>query len=76
MMLTDAQLLEVYDREVRRECEWTRMRREVQPNIVRHVLEGVGHGGGLVSWSALTAENADAEIADADCILPYGQQWI
>ena len=63
MKLTDAQLLEVYDRQVRRECEWTRMRREVQPNVVRHVLEGVGHGGGLVSWSALTPENADGEIA-------------
>ena len=62
MMLTDAQLLDAYDRQVRRECEWTRMRREMQPNVVRHVLEGVGFGGGMVSWSDLTPENADAEI--------------
>ena len=61
-MMNNAQLLEAYDRQVRRECEWTRMRREVQPNVVRHVLEGVGHGGGLVSWSDLTAGNADSEI--------------
>jgi GNAT superfamily N-acetyltransferase len=61
-MMDDTQLLEAYDREVRRECEWTRMRREVVPNIVRHVLTGAGSGGGMVSWSDLTAENADAEI--------------
>jgi len=62
-MLTDAQLLQAYDAQVRRECDWTRMRREVLPRVVRHVLTGIGSGGGLVSWSDLTAQNADAEIA-------------
>lgn len=61
-MMNDAQLLKTYDREVRRECEWTRMRREVVPNIVRHVLTSTGTSGGLVSWSDLTPANADGEI--------------
>ena len=30
--------------------------------MVRYTLEGVGLGGGFVSWSRLTAENVDAEI--------------
>jgi GNAT superfamily N-acetyltransferase len=63
MTLTDAQLLQAYDRQVRRDCHWTRMQPEVLPRIVRHVLTGEGSGGGLVSWSDLTAENADAKIA-------------
>ena len=52
-MMNDEELLQLYDREVRRECEWTRMRREVVPNIVLHVLTGAGSGGGLVSWKPL-----------------------
>jgi len=62
MTRTDAELLEIFDREVRQTCEWTRTRREVLPNLVRYTLEGVGVGGGFVSWSRLTPENADAEI--------------
>jgi GNAT superfamily N-acetyltransferase len=38
------------------------MRREEFPNLVRHTLEGVGMGGGYISWSRLSPENADAEI--------------
>jgi GNAT superfamily N-acetyltransferase len=62
MTYKNAELLDIYDREVRQACEWTRMRHEVLPNVVRHVLEGIGMGGGFVSWSRLSAENADAEI--------------
>jgi hypothetical protein len=62
MNLTDAELLSLYDREVRQACEWTRMCREVLPNVVRYTLEGVGVGGGFVSWSKLSPENVDSEI--------------
>ncbi len=62
MSYTDAELLSFYDREVRQTCEWTRMKREVLPNVVRYTLEGVGVGGGFISWSRLTAENVDTEI--------------
>lgn len=61
MKLTDSQMLEIFDREVRQSCEWTRMRREVLPNVVRYIEEG-SDPGGFVSWSHLTAENAEWEI--------------
>jgi hypothetical protein len=55
-------MLAVFDREVRRECQWTRMRREALPRVVRYTLTEVGVGGGYISWSDLSADNADAEI--------------
>lgn len=61
MSLSDSHLLEFFNREVRRECEWTRMRREVLENIVRYIEEGEKPGG-MISWSQLTAATADAEI--------------
>lgn len=60
--MNEAEILAIFDKEVRRECEWTRMRREVLPNLVRYTLTGVGYGGGHVSWSNLNEENADAAI--------------
>lgn len=62
MTYKDAKLLSIFDREVRQACDWTRMRREVLPNVVRYILEGIGVGGGFVSWSRLTIDNGDAEI--------------
>ncbi|KAF0112254.1 MAG: hypothetical protein FD147_315 [Chloroflexi bacterium] len=62
--MNNSELLELFDREVRQECEWTRMKREVLPGIVRYTLMGVGSGGGFISWSGLTAETADAAIAN------------
>lgn len=61
-ILTDDELLSIFDREVRRACEWTRMRREVLPGIVRYTEEGRADGSGFISWSGLSAANADAEI--------------
>ena len=60
--MDNAHLLETFDREVRRDADWTRMRREVLPNLVRHVPEGAVVGGGYITWSQLAADNADAEI--------------
>lgn len=62
MTLTNRELLDIYEQELRRECEWSRMRREVLPNVVRHIPEGIGTGEGLISWSDLNAGTADAEI--------------
>ncbi len=61
MRLTDSQILELFDREVRRSCEWTRMQREEFPNLVRYIEEG-DVPGGFVSWSQLTEKTADEEI--------------
>lgn len=60
--MNDAEILAIFDKEVRRECEWTRMRRDVLPNLVRYTLTGVGYGGGHVSWSDLTGDSADEAI--------------
>ena len=49
--------------EVRRECEWTRMRREALPHLVRYTLIGVGNGG-VISWSDLTVDTAESAIQD------------
>ena len=60
--MEDSEILAIFDKEVRRECEWTRMRREVLPQLVRYTLTGVGDGGGYISWSALTVDIADDAI--------------
>ena len=60
--MNNSELLAIFDKEVRRECEWTRMRRDVLPNLVRYTLTDVGHGGGHISWSDLTTETADMAI--------------
>ncbi|PKN83603.1 MAG: hypothetical protein CVU46_16505 [Chloroflexi bacterium HGW-Chloroflexi-8] len=60
--MDNSEMLAIFDKEVRRECEWTRMRRDVLPNLVRYTLTDVGHGGGHISWSELTNETADAAI--------------
>ena len=60
--MKDFDILAIFDKEVRRECEWTRMRREVLPNLVRYVLTDIGNGGGLISWSEMNPINADETI--------------
>ena len=60
--MQNSEMLAIFDKEVRRECEWTRMRREALPQLVRYTLTGVGNGGGYISWSNLTADSADAAI--------------
>lgn len=60
--MNETEMLAIFDKEVRRECEWTRMRRDILPNIVRYTLTDVGHGSGHISWSDLTSDTADAAI--------------
>lgn len=62
MSMTDSEMLDIFEREVRRECVWTRLRREVLPQVVRHIPDGINTGGGMISWSALNEDTADGEI--------------
>ena len=62
--MNNSEMLAIFDREVRRECEWTRMRREVLPNIVRYTEIDNPEGGGFISWSSLNEINADAAIKE------------
>jgi hypothetical protein len=57
-------MLAIFEKEVRRECEWMRMRREALPHLVRYTLTGVGHGGGFISWSELSADNVESAIQE------------
>ena len=56
------EILAIFNKEVRQECEWTRMRREVLPHLVRYILTDVGNGGGLISWSELNNDNVEEII--------------
>ena len=54
------ELLSLYDSELRREVEITRMRREVLPGVVRYVE--YGNLGGFVSWTDMNAADPDRVI--------------
>jgi GNAT superfamily N-acetyltransferase len=60
--MDSSKMLTIFEKEVRRECEWTRMHREALPNLVRYTLTEVGEGGGYISWSDLTADTAETAI--------------
>ena len=62
--MEDSELLRVFDKEVRQECTWTRMRRDVQPGLVRHVLNEGTSSGGLISWTDIPADSVDGVIAE------------
>ena len=62
--MNNNEMLAIFDREVRRECEWTRMEREVFPNLVRYTETDNPNGSGFISWSALNEKNVDAAIEE------------
>jgi GNAT superfamily N-acetyltransferase len=62
--MNNNEMLAIFDREVRRECEWTRMEREEFPTLVRYTEMDNPKGGGFISWSALNENNVDAVIEE------------
>ncbi len=54
------ELLSLYDAELRRKVEITRLRREELAGVVRYIE--VGNQGGFVSWAEMTDANADQVI--------------
>jgi hypothetical protein len=56
-----AQLLAIFDQEQRRDVMFYGSRREVTPEVVRHVVTEA-HGGGYILYSQLDAANADRVI--------------
>jgi hypothetical protein len=61
--LSIAQLLAIFDQEQRQDVRFFDVRREVTPEVVRFVpREGMESDGGVVVYSCLNAENADAVI--------------
>ncbi len=60
--MNDAELLALYDREMRIEVEHPRMVKEAFPDLVRFLRPGPGMS--FISYSRLTAENADGRIRE------------
>lgn len=60
--MTPTEILALYDQQQRRDVEHPAMRREVVPNVVRHV-EIAGQDG-VVLYTTLTAANADETIRE------------
>src|SRR3712207_37584 len=60
--MTPSEILALYDQQQRRDVEHPAMRREVVPNVVRHVeIDGQD---GVVLYTTLTAANADQAIRE------------
>jgi hypothetical protein len=60
VLLKSEELLRLYDAELRRKVEITRMRREELPGVVRYIE--AGNQGGFVSWAEMNEANADQVI--------------
>jgi GNAT superfamily N-acetyltransferase len=56
-------IIDLYDQDQRKDVVYPGMRREVTPDVVRHV-ETAPNGEGVVTYSQLTAANADAVIRE------------
>jgi len=56
------EMLAIFDKEVRRECERPHKQRQALLNLVRYTPLDGGSGGSFISWSDLNADNADAAI--------------
>jgi hypothetical protein len=60
--MENSEMLAIFDKEVRRECERKHKRRQVLPQLVQYTpVDGVS-GGSFISWSDLTADSADVAI--------------
>jgi hypothetical protein len=60
--MENTEMLAIYDKEVRRECERTRKRRQVLPQLVRYTPVDEGSSGSFICWSDLIADSADVAI--------------
>ena len=76
--LTDNELLAIFDREVRRECEWTRMRREVRSS--RCVTSQIGNRTGGTSSRTRTMPGVAQAISSIIAPMPRpcctSAQWV
>jgi GNAT superfamily N-acetyltransferase len=60
--MNPADILALYDQEMRLEVEWTDSRREVAPTVVRHV--NLHNPGGAILYAWLTPENQAATVQE------------
>ena len=60
--MENTEMLAIFNKEIRSECERPNQQRQVLPNIVRYTPLDGGSGASFISWSDLTADSADAAI--------------
>lgn len=60
--MDNSEILAIFNKEVRRECERPYKRHQVLPQLVRYTPVDGSSGGSFISWSDLTAESADVAI--------------
>jgi predicted GNAT family acetyltransferase len=60
--MTTREILELYDKEQRRELQVIGVRREVIENVIRHV--NLGKGEGFIAYANLTTKNVDKTIRE------------
>jgi hypothetical protein len=56
-------MIALYDQDQRKDVEYPDMRREVTPNVVRHI-DTSGSGEGIITYSQLNETNADETIRE------------
>lgn len=61
--MNKSQIIALYDQDQRKEVEYPDARREVTPNLVRHI-DTSGNGGGFITYSQLEESNAEAVIRE------------
>jgi hypothetical protein len=61
--MNKSQMIAVYDQDQRKDVEYPEMRREVTPNVVRHI-DTSDFGKGIISYSQLNETNADDTIRE------------
>jgi len=61
--MNKSQTIALYDQDQRKDVEYPGMRREVMPNVVRHI-DTSGTGGGAIIYSQLTEANAEDAIRE------------
>ena len=64
--MNTSQMTALYDQDQRKDVEYPDMRREVTPNVVRHI-DTSGARGGTVIYSQVNEANADDADADHCC---------
>ena len=61
--MNKSQMIALYDQDQRKDVEYPDMRREVMPNVVRHIdISDIGEG--IISYSQLNEANADDTIRE------------
>jgi hypothetical protein len=73
--MNKSQMIALYDQDQRKDVEYPEMRREITPNVVRHI-DTADIGKGIISYSQLNEANANDTIREqVDYFESIGQDF-